>query len=611
MSNVSKTKTSAKSEKKIPSVRRKNKYIKTFFYSFGFAFIILGLLALVLFLNSQDSRIFDFSQRYYEEARQYILAEDYAKAEEKLRQCIERDNSNADAINLLIDLYEREGRDDEAISLLQDSINANAKNAKNDTLYRRLIQLYTKQNRLQEAIDVLNSADSYVKSRIASYRPTSIIASPTAGVYDREVEVTFKLKDDAVIYYTIDGSTPNKESSVYGEDTKIVLPYGSVLVRAIAIDNNNMISDEYRAQFRIYNDNAPYEFIDEKMESIIRAILGRSSGEVYYRELSKITSIDSRVSGADSSKNIKSLADLEALSNLTSVYLNGEKEIEDFSSIANLSKLTSLTLVNCSVKGDFLNKIFSLSNLQSLTVTNSGITDLSQITSMTNLTVLNLSDNQIENITPIASLSKLQSLNLSGNKITSVSILSALSSLVDVDLSNNASLSSVDGLAGISSLTTLKISNNPVTDLSALSSCINLTNISADGTSLTSLSSLSGINALSSLDISDTVITDFSPLKNLAIKNLTDTKSGLSDISTLSGWRSLEVVDLSGNNIKDISPLGNLSKLTTVNVSNNSSASGFSSLLNCSNLTLLRAEGCSIDSGVLNELTSGKVTVVK
>lgn len=597
--------------KKIPSVRRKNNYLKIFFYSFGSAFVLLGLLALVLYLNGQDSRIFDFSQQYYEEARQYILAEDYDRAEEKLRQCIDRDSSNADAINLLIDLYEKEGRQDEAISLLVDSLGASAKNAKNDTFYRKLIQLYTAQNRIQEAIDLVNSADSYVKSRISSYRPSSIMATPSAGIYDREVAVTFKVKDNATIYYTIDGSTPNKSSSIYDANTEnIMLRKGNVLVRAIAIDNNNMISDEYRAQFRIYNDNAEYDFIDEKMESIIRAILNRPTGIVYYRELSKITSIDNRVNGSDSSKKIKTLEDLDALTNLTSVYLSGEKEIENFESITKLGNLTSLTLVNCSVKGDFLNKIFTLSDLQSLAVTNSGISDLSQISALTNLITLDLSDNQIENITPISSLNKLQSLNLSGNKLTSVSSLSALTNLIDVDLSGNAGLDTLDGLSGITSLTTLKIADNPISDLSALSACPNLANITASGTSLTTLTSLSGIAALSSLDVSKTAVTDFSPLKGLVIKNLIDTGSKLTDISSLSGLRYLEVVDLSDNNIKDISVLGNLSKLTTIDISKNYAARGFSSLLSCTNLTLLKCTGCNVDSSILNELTAGKVTVV-
>lgn len=597
-------------KKKTPSVRRKNNYLKIFFYAFGTAFVVLGFLALVLYINGQDSRIFDFSQQYYEQARQYILAEDYDRAEEKLRQCIDRDSSNADAINLLIDLYEKQGREDEAISLLADSLTASAKNGKNDTFYRKLIQFYVRQNRVQEAIDLLSGADSYVKSRISSYRPSAIVAFPASGVYDREVDVTFNLKPDATIYYTIDGSTPTKDSPVYGQDTKITLPYGSVLVRAVAIDANDMISDEYRAQFRIYNDNAAYQFVDAKMESIIRAILNRPSGEVYYRELSRVTSIDNRVSGVDASRSIKSLADLEALSNLTSVYLSGEQQIEDYASISSLNNLSSLTLVNCAVKGDFLNRIFMATGLQSLAVTNSGISDISQISGMTRLISLNLSDNQIENIAPISALSGLQALDLSGNKLTSVSSLSALTALTDLDVSDNAGLHSADEIAGITSLVTLKISNDPISDLSALAACPGLANISADGTALTTLNSLSGISALTSLDVSGTVITDFSPLRSLAVKNLTARNAKLTDISSISGLRHLEVIDFSGNNIKDISVFGNLNKLTSIDISKNASARGFSSLLSCTQLTLLKCAGCNVDGSILSELSSGKVTVV-
>ena len=73
---------------KSQSVRRKNRYGAAFFYTFCGAFVVVGIIAIAIFLGTQDHNIFDFSSRQlYEEARQYILVGDYDNAEKSLKKC--------------------------------------------------------------------------------------------------------------------------------------------------------------------------------------------------------------------------------------------------------------------------------------------------------------------------------------------------------------------------------------------------------------------------------------------------------------------------------------------------------------------------------------------
>ncbi len=104
---------------KSQSVRRKNRYGAAFFYTFCGAFVVVGIIAIAIFLGTQDHNIFDFSSRQlYEEARQYILVGDYDNAEKSLKKCIKKNATNTDAVLLLADLYDGQSRQDDAINMI-------------------------------------------------------------------------------------------------------------------------------------------------------------------------------------------------------------------------------------------------------------------------------------------------------------------------------------------------------------------------------------------------------------------------------------------------------------------------------------------------------------
>ena len=370
-----------------------------------------------------------------------------------------------------------------------------------------------------------------------------------------------------------------------------------------------LISDEVNAQYRVYNDNTPYEFIDSKVEAIVRATLKKDTGVIYYRDLSKITRFSNDVSGINSNSAIKSLDDLLSLVNLSEIYLKNETSVSDFSVLNSVKGLTSLTLNNCGLSSESAKSIYALSSLSSLDLSGNGISDISQISAMTGLRNLNLSENLITDISPLANLINLKSLNLSNNKIYDLNPLSNVTALSELDISDNVTVTNLSGISRLTNIQTLKMSNVTITNLDDLRTFTGLVNLKIDGTLITNLEPLNGITSLSALDVSRTNITDFSVLATTNIKNLVADNMGLTVISSLSEISTLEVLEVIGNTISDVSALAGLPRLKTINLSKNAVAN-LETLSECKSLTLINCTGMDIPGDTLRLFESLGVTVI-
>ena len=121
-------------------------------------------------------------------------------------------------------------------------------------------------------------------------------------------------------------------------------------------------------------------------------------------------------------------------------------------------------------------------NLTTLSLeANTGITDISALSGLTNLTYLDLTLTQITSISALSRLTSLTTLHLDNTQITSISALSGLTNLTYLDLSTNTGITDISALSGLTNLTTLYLDNTGITDISALSNLTSLTKLSLDG----------------------------------------------------------------------------------------------------------------------------------
>ncbi|MDF7824613.1 hypothetical protein P4B35_11365 [Pontiellaceae bacterium B12227] len=84
-----------------------------------------------------------------------------------------------------------------------------------------------------------------------------------------------------------------------------------------------------------------------------------------------------------------------------------------------------------------ISELSGFTNLDKLSLADSGISVLGDFSAVTNLTWLNLSGNQLSDLTPLSVLSDLEALNLDSNLVSNLSGIENLSHLRWLDLENN------------------------------------------------------------------------------------------------------------------------------------------------------------------------------
>lgn len=212
----------------------------------------------------------------------------------------------------------------------------------------------------------------------------------------------------------------------------------------------------------------------------------------------------------------------------------------------------------------------ALSNSEKVTVLGQ---EYDHATRSLNLDERNLTDAQLVEVT---ALYALDSLSLRNNRLTDVSPLASLGGLDELDLSGNR-IENVDALAGIRGLRSLNLSGNPITECSALKALSNLSSLNLTGTEVgeESLSALAEALPACAIRVTgdDKEATEEILYGNSRFRaDATELQldgMGLREIGALEEFTEVRTLDLSGNEIGDLRPLMLLSKLETLNLAGN------------------------------------------
>ncbi|MDQ5767530.1 leucine-rich repeat domain-containing protein [Thiothrix subterranea] len=168
------------------------------------------------------------------------------------------------------------------------------------------------------------------------------------------------------------------------------------------------------------------------------------------------------------------------LPNLTHLSLGGNA-ISDYSTLLDFPELIGLSLKGNVLDATALQIIAQLSKLSVLSLEKSQLNDLdiNFLAGLTNLTQLYLGGNKITNINPLSQLKRLDVLTLDNNFIGDLTPLASLTSIRTLSLNNNGlSKNQALNLAVLSKLQALiyfEIDNNGLTSINGLE---NLTNLS-------------------------------------------------------------------------------------------------------------------------------------
>ncbi len=284
------------------------------------------------------------------------------------------------------------------------------------------------------------------------------------------------------------------------------------------------------------------------------------------------------------SNKLQNLSGIENYGNLTNLDIS-DNYIEDLKPLNNLSKLRTLNLSyigptanngdRAYISNIDINTISELTNLESLIIQNSNVSNISTLNKCNYLKSLDLfkcnldinelylisdnNENRIEKLAFVISnvsgepevldMSKFKNLNNLRylyviGELTNINSLINLNSL---DMINNF-ISKSESFSNLKNIEWLKILNSKFEDPKVLED----------------------LNKLETVYFSDTDISSLKYLKNNKnLKSLWIVNGNLSDISDLKEFTNLENIMLPINNITDISVLSELHNLKRINISDN------------------------------------------
>lgn len=263
---------------------------------------------------------------------------------------------------------------------------------------------------------------------------------------------------------------------------------------------------------------------------------------------------------------------------------------DDLSDLRYCSQLESAMFNNAGASVDY-STLAQIPTLRSLTLSFSDITDFSALPEFTGLTELNLYYTAFDDLSLLSGLTGLEILSC-GNDLKSIGefgsldAISGLTSLKRLSMTS-AGISDISALEGMTELEYLSIENNPIEDFSPLAGLTQLETLVITNTFVSDLSFLENLTALKKLYIGDVEpelaadgyahpslgpcrVEDFSPVGKLVnLDTLVICHTGLEDVSFAASLKEASYIALYDNNISDFSPLKALRRLETLVIYDN------------------------------------------
>ncbi len=241
---------------------------------------------------------------------------------------------------------------------------------------------------------------------------------------------------------------------------------------------------------------------------------------------------------------------------------------------ASLYEVTQLYAIDSLSMADNVlrdvSRLSMLGGLVTLNLSGNEIMDLTPLSALTNLRTLYLDNNPIRDFSPLYSLSNLKSLSIKGIELTE-SQLSELSKALPACAVHSEKAQqemqdiSFGGVTFSANVTDLDLSDMGIWDISALSGCQYITHLNLSGNNVSDLSPLMNLPYLQWLDISNNSVSDLRPLMGIStLYFLNAAGNAVSSTSALTMMTGLGTLYLDGNPIRDFSGLRKLKNLTTL-----------------------------------------------
>ena len=492
------------------------------------------------------------------QAAKMVERERYSRAVTYYNWAWQLDPENQEIPLALAEAYAGSGNYTKAEYTLVRAISARPQDV---DLYVALCQVYVAQDKLLDAVQMLDrTSDAEVKAALDELRPAAPVLSPENGYYTEYIEVTADGGGNAV-YLSIDGDYPSMEDDAY--TGPVTLPGGETMVMAVAVDENQMVSQAVQNGYTIGGVVEPVTLNDPAIDAAVREQLGMTAGETLMTDdlwsIAELTLPDT----------VADLADLSHFTGLTTLTIQNVSGL-DFSVLSQLTSLQTLDLSGCTISTGSLDAIAGLTGLRVLRLNNCALTDINALSQLTALTELQLANNSLTDIGVTSLMLDLETVTLTNNPVTSIAGLSACTKLKSLDISG-CSVTSIASLSGKTALETLLAGNNQIADLSPLEGCTALAVLEVPYNLVSDISVLAQLPALTRFVGNNNQITavpDFDE-ETSKLQYIQLDYNEVTDLAGLQGIDSLNYVYADYNQVETILPLKNNINLIQVNVWDN------------------------------------------
>ena len=436
----------------------------------------------------------------------YLSELDYEQAIASYRQALDVDEKNKEANLGLAEAYDSNNMFTYAEAVYRNMLEIDDLQA---DVYEKLADIYMRQQKLDEAKDLLEEAvekvdDEVIEQLYYVTRPEPPSVNHTSGEYKERIRVELiPSEDKQTIYYTIDGTEPTSESAVY--ETPLILRNGETTIKAMVINATGYQSDIAVYEYDIDIQDILVELEEPLIEQIIRNKLQIPYGEpIYNDDIEQITeiyivgtsvgdsadthnvfleenaySVDGYGYSLYAEGQISTLNDLRYmpfLDRVVAVYQPGL----DIGALAECSSVTELSLVGDNLTAQDLEALKDLTGLVKLNLGWNNIREISSLSGLLNLTSLGIWGNQISDISAVSGLVNLEYLDFSDNRVSDMTPVAGLTTLKQLWMYNN-NIKDISSLAGLENLQVLMLRDNPIENPEAVRSVYpHLTRIDVD-----------------------------------------------------------------------------------------------------------------------------------
>lgn len=231
-------------------------------------FVVCGILVIAIILGIVIKLVIDYNNAnsydyQIEAARQEYIDKNYESALHYYKTALSLKPEDVAVRLAMADIYVEQADYDSALVLLIEVI---ALDSKSQKAYEQLIHIYEKNEDYTRIAELASSVkDDDVLKLFDGY----LVAPPTfsheEGEYDEYLNIELSSSEDFEIYYTLDGTDPDKENGIkYDVDEKeqIMLDEaGEYLVRAVCFNKKGIPSEVVEASYHIEVEAPEYAVV--------------------------------------------------------------------------------------------------------------------------------------------------------------------------------------------------------------------------------------------------------------------------------------------------------------------------------------------------------------